>query len=439
MRRPDVRHLAVEFNSGHPVRFSFSPEQEEFRTVVRRFLTDRSPTKEVRRLMETQAGWEAEGWKALNTELGLCAVRIPEALGGHGFGFGEQCVVLEEMGRALLCAPYFATAVLGAGAWGTALGIHLARSNRAAVTLWARDPAQAQAMQHARCNERYLPGHQLPDALRVTARLADVTDCGLLIAAPPVAALPGLAGVLRAQGIAGPLFWLSKGFLAEPSLPGGAGLPHRVLASRWPAAVGAISGPSFAEEVVRGLPTALAVAATDMAQATDVAALLHGETLRAYVSRDLPGIEVGGAVKNVLAIAAGVSDGLGFGNNARAALVTRGLAETGRLSHALGGSRETLMGLAGLGDLVLTCTGDLSRNRRVGIELAKGRGLAAILADLGHVAEGVSAAAMVRNLARWHGLDMPICDAVHRVLHGELSPRDAVLALLRREPRPEGA
>ena len=201
--------------------------------------------------------------------------------------------------------------------------------------------------------------------------------------------------------------------------------------------VGVVSGPSFAEEVARGLPTALTVAATDPSLAADVATLLRGDTLRAYVSDDIAGVEVGGAVKNVLAIAAGASDGLRYGHNARAALITRGLAETGRLSAALGGARETLMGLAGLGDLVLTCTGDLSRNRRVGLMLAQGKTLPAILAELGHVAEGVSAADAVQRLASHHGVDMPICEAVHRVLNGAITPRAAVEALLRREPKAE--
>jgi glycerol-3-phosphate dehydrogenase (NAD(P)+) len=205
----------------------------------------------------------------------------------------------------------------------------------------------------------------------------------------------------------------------------------------WSAPVGIVSGPSFAEEVARGLPTAVAVAASDPALASRAAALLRSDALRAYESDDIVGVEVGGAVKNVLAIAAGASDGLGFGNNARAALITRGLAETGRLSSALGGQRETLMGLAGLGDLVLTCTGDLSRNRRVGLALAGGRPLAQILSGLGHVAEGVGTAAAVRALARHHGVEMPICDAVHAVLYEGLAPREAVLRLLRREPRSE--
>ena len=201
--------------------------------------------------------------------------------------------------------------------------------------------------------------------------------------------------------------------------------------------MGALSGPSFAAEVARGLPTALSIAATERALADLVAELMRADTLRIYASDDLAGIETGGAIKNVLAIAAGASDGLGFGDNARAALVTRGLAETGRLSAALGGRRDTLMGLAGLGDLVLTCTGDLSRNRQVGLALARGEPLAGILARLGHVAEGVGATRAARALAAHHGLDMPIVDAVHRVLYEGVAPAVAVRDLLRREPRAE--
>ncbi len=331
-------------------------------------------------------------------------------------------------------------AVLGAGAWGTAMAAHLARRSDRHVTLWVRDAAQASVIAAARQNARYLPAVALPPSLVVTSDLSVARSASLLIAATPVAALAEVATMLAAAGARAPLVWLSKGFVITaptPPFPAGVALAHQLLAPQWPAPVGVVSGPSFAEEVARGLPTALTVAATDAALAAQVAALLRADTLRAYVSDDLAGVEVGGAVKNVLAIAAGASDGLLYGHNARAALITRGLAETGRLSEALGGARETLMGLAGLGDLVLTCTGDLSRNRRVGLMLAQGKALAAILAELGHVAEGVSAADAVRKLARHHGVDMPICDAVYRVLHGELAPRAAVGALLAREPKAE--
>jgi glycerol-3-phosphate dehydrogenase (NAD(P)+) len=331
-------------------------------------------------------------------------------------------------------------AILGAGAWGTAVAAHLARRGDLQVTLWARDQEAARAIAADRVNARYLPGIALPATLAVTGDLAAVLAADLLVVATPMAALPGVAAALAAAGARAPLVWLAKGFLTvtpDAALPAGVALAHQVLGPRWPAPVGVISGPSFAEEVACGLPTALAVAATDPALAELVAALLRADTLRVYPSDDLAGVEVGGAVKNVLAIAAGASDGLRFGHNARAALITRGLAETGRLLAALGGQRETLMGLAGLGDLVLTCTGDLSRNRRVGLALAQGKALPAILAELGHVAEGVGAATAVRLLARHHHVDMPICDAVYRVLHEALPARQAVLDLLKREPRAE--
>jgi glycerol-3-phosphate dehydrogenase (NAD(P)+) len=355
----------------------------------------------------------------------------------------RELLPLGGTARSAKGAPVITSvSVLGAGAWGTALAAHLARLDGAQVTLWARDADQASAIAATGVNARYLPDIALPPALRVTAELAVAAKAELLVVATPVAALAAVADRLGAAGARAPLVWLSKGFLTVPAtqeLPAGVALAHQVLARRWPAPVGIVSGPSFAEEVARGLPTAVTVAGTDDALGPRVAALLHGGTMRAYESDDIVGVEVGGAVKNVLAIAAGASDGLGFGHNARAALITRGLAETGRLSEAMGGRRETLMGLAGLGDLVLTCTGDLSRNRRVGLGLARGQALAQVLGDLGHVAEGVPAAAAVRRLARHFGLDMPICDAVHRVLYEGMAPREAVLALLRREPRSEGA
>jgi glycerol-3-phosphate dehydrogenase (NAD(P)+) len=330
-------------------------------------------------------------------------------------------------------------AILGAGAWGTALACHLAAraAVRPTVLLWARDRMQADALHQRRENARYLPGIRLPDSLTLTADLGAVNGADFLVAATPVAALVDMVAQLHMTQARAPLLWLSKGFVMNPAVTPGAALAHHIVAPLWNAPVGIISGPSFADEVAQGLPTALAVAATDAAVAKAMATLLRGDTMRAYESDDLAGIEIGGAVKNVLAIAAGASDGLGFGHNARAALITRGLAETGRLSAVLGGRRETLMGLAGLGDLVLTCTGNLSRNRRVGLGLAEGKPLATILTELGHVAEGVTAARATRALALHHGVDMPICEAVDRVLHEGLSPRLAVEGLLRREPRAE--
>jgi glycerol-3-phosphate dehydrogenase (NAD(P)+) len=327
-------------------------------------------------------------------------------------------------------------AVLGGGAWGTALAVHLAQHTHARprVALFMRSDEQLRDCLATRTNRRYLPDVRLADSIVLTSSLGDIRGADLLFAATPVAELLPLVAALEAAGVNAPLVSLAKGFVAAG---GGWSLPHRALAAAWPHSVATVTGPTFAEEVARGLPTALVVAATDAALTTRVAALLRGETLRAYASDDLPGIEVGGAIKNVFAIAAGASDGLRFGDNARAALITRGLSEAGRLSAALGGRRETLTGLAGLGDLVLTCTGNLSRNRRVGLALGSGQPLAHILSSIGHVAEGVIAARAARDLARQFALDMPIVEAVHRVLFENVEPRDAVLALLAREPRAE--
>jgi glycerol-3-phosphate dehydrogenase (NAD(P)+) len=321
-------------------------------------------------------------------------------------------------------------AVLGAGAWGTALGVVL--SARHDVALWARDAAQAQAIAKARRNQRYLPGVELPAALAVTADFAQATaGAALLLAATPVAGLRELLGRVDAQT---PLVWLCKGFEE-----GSGALPHQIAAQVLgeKARFGALSGPSFADEVARGLPCALTLASRDAAFAKEAAAMLHGGRLRVYYSADLVGVEIGGAVKNVMAIAAGISDGLGLGLNARAALVTRGLAEIARLGAALGGQPETFMGLAGAGDLILTTTGDLSRNRRVGLQLAKGVPLAQILNELGHVAEGVHSAREVAKLAAAKKVDMPVTEAVNAVLAGQLSPAAAVEKLLSRDPKRE--
>ena len=329
-------------------------------------------------------------------------------------------------------------AVLGGGAWGTAFAIHLATRAIAPprVSLYVRDAEQARATIAARENRRYLQGATLPESIRITTDLAAL-HADLLFAATPVAQLAPLVATLHDAGVFAPLVSLAKGFVAAPGEPGGYTLPHRMLASRWPHPVGALSGPTFALEVARGSPTALVVATGERSFTEQVVGLVRGESLRAYASNDLVGVELGGALKNVFAIAAGTSDGLHFGDNARAALITRGLAEAGRLSAALGGRPQTLTGLAGLGDLVLTCTGDLSRNRQVGLALARGETLASILAAIGHVAEGVAAARAARELARFHDVDMPIVDAVYRVLYEGVAPRDAVLALLAREPRDE--
>jgi glycerol-3-phosphate dehydrogenase (NAD(P)+) len=319
-------------------------------------------------------------------------------------------------------------AVLGAGAWGTAIAAVL--SSRLEVALWARDPAQAAAISRDRRNERYLPGIVLPAQVDVLSDLSlTLKDAALVLAATPVA---GLREVLPKVRL--PLVWLCKGFEEGSGL-----LPHEIAAQTMGAQArcGALSGPSFAAEVARGLPCALTLASKDAAFARDAAATLHGGRMRIYYSTDLVGVEVAGAVKNVMAIAAGISDGLGLGLNARAALITRGLAEMERLGSALGGAAETFFGLAGAGDLILTATGELSRNRRVGLELAQGRPLADILAHLGHVAEGVRSAKEVARLASAKGVDMPVSDAVNAVLAGELTPANAVERLLSRDPKKE--
>jgi glycerol-3-phosphate dehydrogenase (NAD(P)+) len=329
--------------------------------------------------------------------------------------------------------------ILGAGAFGTALAVHFALRASAApkVTLFARDPAHAASLRAAGENARYLPGVALPQPVSVTADLRAAVDADVLIAAVPTGELDALVGAALEAGARAPLAWVSKGFVARAAAPG-FGLVHESIGPRWPSPVAVLSGPTFSAEVAAGLPTALTVAATTPQLADAIAGLMRGETLRVYPTPDLAGVETAGAIKNVLAIAAGASDGLGFGHNARAALITRGLAETGRLVRALGGARETLMGLAGLGDLVLTCTGDLSRNRQVGLALARGVPLDAILARIGHVAEGVAASDAALALARHHRLDMPIVEAVHRVLHDGVAPAQVVRELLSREPRAEG-
>ena len=320
-------------------------------------------------------------------------------------------------------------AVLGAGAWGTAISCVL--SARLEVALWTRDPAQAKGIASTRRNARYLPGFELPSSVKVTADLAEATQgAQLLLAATPVA---GLRHVLKQVG-GSPVVWLCKGFEE-----GSGELPHQIAAATLgeKARYGALSGPSFAEEVARGLPCALTLASRDAAFAREAASMLHGGRMRVYYSADLVGVEIGGAVKNVMAIAAGISDGLGLGLNARAALITRGLAEMARLGMALGGQAETFMGLAGAGDLILTATGDLSRNRRVGLELARGRSLKDVIGNLGHVAEGVHSAREAAKLAKAQGVEMPVTDAVTAVLEGRLTPAAAVERLLARESKME--
>jgi glycerol-3-phosphate dehydrogenase (NAD(P)+) len=323
-------------------------------------------------------------------------------------------------------------AILGAGAWGTALGIAL--SERHAVTLWAREPAQRAELARDR-RSRYLPEVSLPAGVAVADEAAPaIRAAALVIVATPTAGLRGALEAVRDAGKPVPVVWVCKGFEQAS-----AKLPHQVVAEtlRPDAPCGALSGPSFALEVARGLPTALTLAAADAGLARALARELHQRRLRVYFSDDVAGVEVGGAVKNVMAIATGIADGLGLGQNARAALITRGLAEVMRLGVVLGGRPETFMGLAGAGDLILTCTGDLSRNRRVGLALGQGRALDAILAELGHVAEGVYTAREVDRLARERGVDMPITREVCAVLFEGRAPAGAVEQLLGRDPRAE--
>jgi len=323
--------------------------------------------------------------------------------------------------------------ILGAGAWGTALAVHACSAH--ATRLWARDAAQVAHMRSRRRNAQYLPEVPLPPALQLTAdfdaAIAHASG-GLVLVATPMAALADMLRRLPAD--APGVLWLCKGFE-----DGTGWLGHEVAReSARLARAGVISGPSFALEVAQGLPTALVAASDDDALAEAAVTALHHGHVRVYTSRDPIGVEVGGAVKNVLAIATGIADGLGLGLNARAALITRGLAEMTRLGIALGARADTFMGLSGLGDLVLTATGDLSRNRTVGLRLAQGQTLARILGELGHVAEGVRSAPLVLRRAHAKGIDMPIAEAVAAVLDGTLAPAEALARLMARDAHPEG-
>jgi glycerol-3-phosphate dehydrogenase (NAD(P)+) len=323
-------------------------------------------------------------------------------------------------------------AILGAGAWGTALAIAL--SARHTVTLWARDPVQARALEGSRANARYLPQVALPAQVGVTASFERALEgAGLALVATPTTGLRETLTALHRVSPGLPVVWACKGFERASAL-----LPHQIAAEELrQTRCGALSGPSFALEVAQGQPTALTLASGDAAFARATARELHQPTLRVYFSSDLAGVEIGGAVKNVMAIATGICDGLGLGLNARAALITRGLAEITRLGVALGGRPETFMGLAGVGDLILTCTGDLSRNRRVGLLLAQGRPIEDILLSLGHVAEGVYSAQEVQRIADARGIDMPITRAVCEVLYRGVGAREAVQSLLARDPKAE--
>lgn len=326
------------------------------------------------------------------------------------------------------------TLVLGAGSWGTALAVLLARNGQP-TSLWGRGAAQMTELAASGCNQRYLPGIQLPSVLRMSHELSAVAQVrDFLLVVPSHAFRSTLAQIVPFLKPDSRLIWATKGFEPETGK-----LLHQIaadmFAERYPVAV--ISGPTFAAEVAKGLPTAVTIASPSAEFAAELALRLRSDSFRAYTSEDMVGVEVGGAVKNVLAIAAGISDGLGFGANARAALITRGLNEVMRLGVALGGQRETLMGLAGLGDLVLTCTDDQSRNRRFGLALGRGENLDTARRSIAQVIEGASAAQEARRLAQTLGIEMPITEQVYQVLYHGRAPREAVGLLLQRELKSE--
>ena len=325
--------------------------------------------------------------------------------------------------------------VLGAGSWGTALAIQFARGGRKTV-LWGREEDDPAELARARRNERYLPGAEFPPSLAIEPDLANAIANGgdLLLAVPSSALRIVLQQIKPLLGSRARVAWASKGFELSTGK-----LPHQVarevLGPQVPIAV--LSGPTFAREVGEGLPTAIAVASPDAAFAFELAESVSAGNFRAYTQSDIVGVEIGGAVKNVIAIATGGSDGLGYGSNSRVFLITRGLAEMVRLGIALGARQETLMGLAGLGDLVLTCTDDQSRNRRFGRALASGKPIDQAIAEIGQVVEGYHAAKAVHMVAKKLGVDMPICEHVYRVLYEGMSIPDVVESMLRRDITPE--
>ena len=327
--------------------------------------------------------------------------------------------------------------ILGAGAWGTAVAIALAAKNQ--VLLWGRNQTAMAQAQRERINHVYLPNAPLPDSITVTSdldlALRHAQADGLLIIGASVSGLRPLLKESLPYHIK-QIIWLCKGFEETTHL-----LPDQVVQEVLGKQVnyGVLSGPSFAQEVAQGLPCALTIASASPALCQTVVDILHGPAMRVYSTDDVIGVEVGGAVKNILAIATGITDGLGLGQNARAALITRGMAEIGRLCVALGGRPETLMGLTGLGDLILTCTGNLSRNRRVGLALAEGKALSTIVEELGQVAEGVRCALAVRALAKKWQVDMPITDAVADVLFEGVAASEVIGRLLARDAKNETA
>lgn len=326
-------------------------------------------------------------------------------------------------------------AVLGAGSWGTALAMQLARNGQSCL-LWARNAGQVTEMKTRHENPRFLPGLSFPDGLEVTDDLdAAVLSSRRLLIAVPSHAFVGLLDRIapNLEGFAG-IAWACKGFE-----PGTGALLHEVAAQHLGGglSLAAVTGPSFAREVAMDLPTAVTVASIGAEFGEDIARCLHGGSFRAYTSTDMVGAELGGAVKNVLAVATGISDGMGLGDNCRAALVTRGLAEMMRLGAAMGARPETLTGLAGVGDLVLTCTGDLSRNRRLGLALGRGDSVEHAVAEIGQVVEGVGTSTEVQRLSHQYGVSMPITEQVYGIIHQGWDPAEGVRRLLAREQKPE--
>ncbi len=323
--------------------------------------------------------------------------------------------------------------VLGAGAWGTALAIHLAR--RHPVVLWARNPEQVEVMQVDRSNRHYLGDYPFPETLQLESDLHQALHgADLILSVVPTSGVRGMMQEIKATRCKAPVVWANKGLERDTAL-----LLHELAEEELPFghSWGILSGPSFASDLAKGLPTAMTLASTDAKFAQDAASAMHAGNVRVYSSQDVIGVAVGGALKNVMAIAAGICDGMAFGANARAALITRGLAEITRFGLAVGGRGQTFMGLAGAGDLILTCTGDSSRNRTVGLRLARGETLEQIISSLGHVAEGVHTTREVHNRAHQLGVDMPITHEVNRVLSEGLPPGEAVENLLGREQKAE--
>lgn len=323
--------------------------------------------------------------------------------------------------------------VLGAGSWGTALAAHLTRCNHD-VVLWGRDRDAIQAMSAAHRNEQYLPGLDLPPELRFShdLKLAVPGATAIVLATPSGSFDSMLEGLKPLLSENTTLLWACKGFNEDRLLHE---IVYARLGDQYPAVV--LSGPNFAAELAAGLPTATTVASSSLAVAQRTSAWFHNDTFRAYASNDIVGVQLGGALKNIYAIAAGISDGLGFGANARTALITRGLAEMGRLSGAMGGRTETLMGLAGVGDLVLTCTDDQSRNRRFGLAIGRGESMEQAIASIGQVVEGARAAMHVMLLAQKHEVELPIAIEVYKILYEQKEPGVVVRDLLSRVPRNE--